>query len=251
MRNDRAAYRPRNGSFRILQQEDFARGRPSDRSRRGGREPLRSPEATNVAEASEGAVAVLVVDAQNGFFGANIEKINSNFRGKMAALLSDCRRRRIEVIHIHSSFATDPAKRLPTIQTIFGDEVPCVEGTADCKPMECGWSLAGEKVLLKDSFDPFLNLQLNAYLRQRDIRHLLVCGLTTEVCVLTTCVSGTNRGYFMTLIEDCCGTGNQMTAQIVINKFNGMFFETAKSYQIPAKLDVWKQRSKKFTFNQS
>ena len=220
-------------------------------SKQNSMENVSSTDLVEVAETSKGATALLVVDVQNGFFGADIERINPGFRGKMAKLLSDCRRRGIEVIHIHSSFSADPARRLPTIQTIFGDDVPCVEGTADCKPMECAWSLSGEKVFLKDSFDPFLNPQLSTYLHQRGINHLLVCGLTTEVCVLTTCMSGTNRGYFMTLIEDCCVTGNQTTAQFVINKFKGMFFEGAKSYQIPAKLDVWKQRTKKSQFRQS
>lgn len=204
-----------------------------------------------MVKAAPGSTAILVVDVQVGFFGPDVEKINPGFRDKMYKLLTDCRRRGIEVIHIHSSFAVDPAQRIPSIQSIFGDKLPCVEGSADCEPMECAWSLPGEKVILKDTFDPFQNPQLNTYLRKQGIDHLLVCGLTTEVCVLTTCMSGTNRGYFTTLIEDCCGKGNQLTAQFVVNKFKGMFFETATSFQIPAKLGVWKQRSKKYVRNQS
>ena len=43
-------------------------------------------------------------------------------------------------------------------------------------------------------------------LRNRGIENLLVCGVTTEVCVNTTVREGNDRGYRCIVLSDCCAS---------------------------------------------
>ena len=48
--------------------------------------------------------------------------------------------------------------------------------------------------------------RLDALLRNFGIQHLLVCGVTTEVCVNTTVREANDRGYRCVVLADCCAS---------------------------------------------
>jgi len=47
---------------------------------------------------------------------------------------------------------------------------------------------------------------LEQLLRQREIDTLLVCGVTTEVCVNTTVREANDRGFRCVVLSDCCAS---------------------------------------------
>ncbi len=63
-----------------------------------------------------------------------------------------------------------------------------------------------EPVLDKPGKSAFYQTDLELILRNRGIENLLVCGVTTEVCVHTTVRSGNDRGYRCVVLGDCCGS---------------------------------------------
>ena len=65
---------------------------------------------------------------------------------------------------------------------------------------------AGEVVLDKPGKGAFCETDLDLILRNRGIRTLLVCGVTTEVCVNTTVREANDRGYRCVVLADCCGS---------------------------------------------
>ena len=50
----------------------------------------------------------------------------------------------------------------------------------------------------------FIGTDFEKRLREQGITHLLICGVTTECCVLATYRQASDLGFFALLIEDCC-----------------------------------------------
>ena len=63
--------------------------------------------------------------------------------------------------------------------------------------------LPNEIVILKPGKGAFYNTPLTAILQKHEITHLLITGVTTEVCVQTTMREANDRGYECLLVEDC------------------------------------------------
>ena len=63
-----------------------------------------------------------------------------------------------------------------------------------------------EPVIDKPGKDAFYETDLELILQNRRIRTLIVCGVTTEVCVHTTVRQANDRGYECVVLADCVGS---------------------------------------------
>lgn len=64
----------------------------------------------------------------------------------------------------------------------------------------------GELVIDKPGKGAFYHTELQDELQAKGIENLLVCGVTTEVCVHTTVREANDRGYRCVVISDACGS---------------------------------------------
>src|SRR4051812_17615376 len=64
----------------------------------------------------------------------------------------------------------------------------------------------GEPVIDKPGKGAFYATDLGAMLQHRGIESLIVCGVTTEVCVHTTVREANDRGFRCLVPADCCGS---------------------------------------------
>jgi nicotinamidase-related amidase len=66
--------------------------------------------------------------------------------------------------------------------------------------------VAGELVIDKSGKGAFYQTELGEALESKSIRALIVCGVTTEVCVHTTVREANDRGYECLVLGDCVGS---------------------------------------------
>lgn len=89
----------------------------------------------------------------------------------------------------------------------------------------------GEPVIDKPGNGAFTYTDFELLLRVKGIRNLIICGVTTDVCVHTTMREANDRGYDCLLVEDCCAASEEKlhdAAVEMVRTEGGIFGATAK-----------------------
>jgi biuret amidohydrolase len=68
------------------------------------------------------------------------------------------------------------------------------------------YPMAGEVVIDKPGKGAFYHTEIDLVLEDHGIENLLVCGVTTEVCVNTSVREANDRGYRCVVLSDCCAS---------------------------------------------
>lgn len=68
------------------------------------------------------------------------------------------------------------------------------------------YPIPGEPVIDKPGKGAFYATDLDALLRNFGIQYIVVCGVTTEVCVNTSVREANDRGYRCIVLDDCCAS---------------------------------------------
>lgn len=168
--------------------------------------------------------ALVIIDMQRDFlepggFGAMLGNDVSLLRAAVqpiAALLAAARTAGILVIHTREGHRPDltdlpPSKRARGNTPVkIGDPGPMgrilIHGQPGHDIVPELRPVAGEPVVDKPGKGAFCATDLGAILRNRGITQLLVCGVTTEVCVNTTVREANDRGFDCLVVEDCCAS---------------------------------------------
>jgi ureidoacrylate peracid hydrolase len=81
-----------------------------------------------------------------------------------------------------------------------------IRGSFDSAIFEYLYPLPEDVILNKTRYDPFVKTKLESILKQREINHIIVSGLLTNVCVESTIRSAFDRDFKVTLIPDATST---------------------------------------------
>jgi nicotinamidase-related amidase len=165
--------------------------------------------------------ALLMIDFQRDFvepggFGEALGNNVSLLRRAIPAaarVLKAARAASLFVVHTREGHRPDLAdcppakKRRGRLRTGIGDPGPMgrilVRGESGHDIVKELAPDAGEPVVDKPGKGAFYATDLHTILGNRGIRQLVVCGVTTEVCVNTTVREANDRGYDCVVLEDC------------------------------------------------
>src|SRR3954469_1848563 len=168
--------------------------------------------------------AVVMIDMQRDFmepggFGETLGNDVSLLQkavGPCKALLALARRSGILVIHTREGHRPDlsdaPKAKVergaPSMR--IGAPGPMgrilVRGEPGHDIIQELYPLPGEPIIDKPGKGAFYATDLHAILQNRNIKQLIVTGVTTEVCVNTTVREANDRGYDCLVLEDCVGS---------------------------------------------
>ena len=171
-----------------------------------------------------GRTALIIIDMQRDFlqpggFGAALGNDVSRLHAAVAPcadVLAAARKAGLFVIHTREGHRPDLTDA-PPLKVERGDPAMrigapgpmgriLVRGEPGHDIIPELYPVAGEPVIDKPGKGAFYQTDLELMLKNRSIETLLVCGVTTEVCVNTTVREANDRGYRCIVLSDCCAS---------------------------------------------
>lgn len=193
--------------------------------------------------------ALLIVDVQRYFarpdypFGQTFEKLlpgatNGYFKRVEAIVLPNIKRlqetfraRRLPVIFCGAGSYTQDGSDLPQWLSDFNQLSLMLLGARSI-PMvdDPSWQiddtvapLPGEMVINKTSSGPLNSTRIDQILHNMGINSLVVCGLTTAVCVAQTARETADRGFRVVVAEDACTEMSEELHRAALETFSMTF----------------------------
>ncbi len=168
--------------------------------------------------------AIVMIDMQRDFLqpggfgealGNDVSLLSAAIRPCMA-LLEAARQKRMLIVHTREGHRPDmsdapPAKverGAPKLR--IGAKGPMgrilIRGEPGHDIVPELYPRDGEPVVDKPGKGAFYATDLHLILQDRRVENLIVCGVTTEVCVHTTVREANDRGFRCLVPSDCCGS---------------------------------------------
>ena len=176
------------------------------------------------------ATALLVVDMQIVFTSMtttalpNILKLISHFQTTARPL--------IFTQHGHTKEELNPPYKNQLVRK-WGVSGSIAIGTKDWELQpEIENVVQGYPVVGKNTYDAFINTDLGAMLKEKEVERVIVCGVMTDCCCDTTARSAFNRGFETWLVEDACGSANKKQHEAGLRGFGFAFGEVIGTKEV-------------------
>jgi len=207
--------------------------------------------------------ALLVIDMQRDFLdpggyaahaGLDVEALRRPLPA-IRNLLATARRLGLLVVHTREGHRPDlsdcPAAKLERSRAAgaaIGSVGPLgrllVRGEFGHDFIDVLQPLPGEPVVDKPGYGAFHQTDLAQILQTRGIEHLVLSGVTTEVCVHSTLREAVDRGYRCVLAADACGSAHPHLHEAALQMVaveGGILGRVADSAAIIAQLEAQRE----------
>jgi len=150
--------------------------------------------------------ALLLVDLQKEEGTSEIAGM-SNILDKASSLAKMCRKKGIPVIytrHINRGDGIALANKEPVNEQgqplYYHSKTETIEIADEVKPEQ------QDIIIDKYRYSGFFESNLELMLKSLDVNHLIIGGVLTDVCVLSTALDAYYRDYQINIVKDICGT---------------------------------------------
>lgn len=140
---------------------------------------------------------VLIMDYQNRQVSGFSEAFQKALLSRANKVLAKARQDGIPVIYV---------------EVQRGERTPETEIHAAIKPK------AGETVLTKRGTGPFATTNLDEVLKKQGDDTLVLMGISTSGCVLSTVRWGADIGYQLVVLSDCCADRDEEVQRVLMEK---------------------------------
>jgi nicotinamidase-related amidase len=202
--------------------------------------------------------ALIIIDMQKDFlleggFGAQLGNDVNHLRRTIKPiqqLLAMARHLGMVVIHTREGHEPDLHDCPPTkldrwpAGTRIGDVGPMgrilVRGETGHDIIDEVYPLPYEYLLDKPGKNAFYGTDLELILQAHDIRHLLITGVTTDVCCFATTIAANDRGYHALVLADCVASYSperHAAALAIIQAQGGIFGYVSESSAVLTTLE--------------
>lgn len=190
--------------------------------------------------------AILVMDCQNDIVdekGKMAVMNNSamarlikehNVLGTIAQLADAGRQARVPIIHVRHAYRPDyidAPQNTPILAGMKQNEI-LKDGTWGAEIHPEVKRHPNDIVITKTRVSAFYASPLEAILSAQGITHLVLTGIATDGVVEGTARDAVDRGYYVTIPDDCCATFSDEAHRAVLQGVLGMLTTVAKSKDI-------------------
>jgi ureidoacrylate peracid hydrolase len=192
-------------------------------------------------KAAPGNAGLLVIDVQNDFVadGGFFDKIGADVKTAQKAvpnlvrLIEKARSAGVPVIFVQAIY--DPQDLSdPMRERNLRREVPMPRCLTD------SWGAdfyevrpaPGEPVVIKHRYSAIINTGLDALLKSRGIRSLLLAGVATDTCVESTGRDAYFIDYYVSIVSDCCAAFDQGDHAGALKRFDRDYGAIVTSHEV-------------------
>lgn len=158
-----------------------------------------------IRDTGDCAVALLLIDVINAFDFPGSDAIVAAAEAAAPAVraLSDrAREAPIPVIYVNDNFGQWRSDFRSTVRRCAAREQPGARVTDLLMPTD------EDYFVLKPMHSGFYRTPLDLLLERLGVRHLVLCGFATNICVLFTANDAYMRRYRVTIAGDCCAANS-------------------------------------------
>lgn len=137
--------------------------------------------------------ALILIDIQNIYFEEGPFLLSHPEQAALNArkVLDFFREKNLSVIHVQHKFDTTGYKKSSSFLNLLHETVAPV---------------SNEKIIHKEMPSSFYKTDLLEYLKEHEIKNLVIAGMMSHMCVDTTVRACCDYGFNVTLIDDACTT---------------------------------------------
>ena len=108
----------------------------------------------------------------------------------------------------------------------------CIQGTRGAEVIDELAPQRSDIILPKRRMSAFFKTGLEDTLRKMDVDTIVVCGISTTACVMTTAMDAFMNDFYVIVVEDCCAARRRPEHESAIKVFQSLHIPAGPLFEI-------------------